>query len=375
MSSLSPNADRTSEAREVARDLYGLEVIRLTPYGGGRVNDTFRMETAGGCFILQRLNDFFQGAPALGLNWRSVRQALAERLAPDEPPLPPVFPDLEGKYLTSRPERDGFWRLTGFLSGRPTAPTPDTGREAARLLGVLHLALNRPAPLELQPLPEGDFTNQFLTGPEDFEVLTVHYRGHPRLEDLKPHLARAAEDAWQLPRHPGFLDVFRHHDVVVHTDPKADNFLFSPEGRATALLDWDCVGLGHVLADLGEMLRSWGGLAPDQAAFDDRLAAVAEGYAETGLPLTRDEVELLPPVLRGLALNLARRYLTDALAEVYFHWDRQAYPSLYEQNLARARKLLDLAEGVLEREVPLGERLVRAYQLGRDRRRRERERD
>lgn len=372
MSSPSPNANRTNEAGEVARNLYGLEAIRLAPYGGGRVNDTFLVETPDGCFILQRLNDFFQGAPALGLNWQLVRQALAERLAPDEPPLPPVFPDREGQYVTEQPGGGGFWRLTGFLPGRPAAPTPETGREAARLLGALHQGLNRPAPLELQPLPEGDFTNQRLTGPEDFEILTVQYRGHPHLEDLKPHLARAAAAAWELPRHPGFLDVFRHHDVVVHTDPKADNFLFSPEGRATALLDWDCVGLGHVLADLGEMCRSWGGPAPDQDAFDDRLAAVAEGYAETGLSLSRDEVELLPPVLRGLALNLARRYLTDALAEVYFQWDCRAYPSLYDQNLARARKLLDLAEGVLEREVPLGERLVRAYQTGWSRRRVER---
>jgi hypothetical protein len=117
------------------------------------------------------------------------------------------------------------------------------------------------------------------------------------------------------------------------------------------------------------MLRSWGGSAPDRAAFDDRLAAVVEGYAETGLPLDPGEVRLLPPVLRGLTLNLARRYLTDALAEVYFQWDSQAYPSLYEQNLAKAQKLLDLAEAVLEREMPLGDRLLRAHRAGQARRR------
>jgi hypothetical protein len=66
-------------------------------------------------------------------------------------------------------------------------------------------------------------------------------------------------------------------------------------------------------------------------------------------------VELLPAVWRALALNLSRRYLTDALAEVYFLWDSRLYPSLYDQNRQRGADLLALADHLLEREMDLVE--------------------
>ena len=355
------------DAGEVARELYGFEAFHLTRLPGGRVNDSFLIESDQGAFVLQRLSDFFMGDEAPALNWRLVRQALSERSGLADPPLPPIFPDRFGRWLASPPGGRGFWRLTGFVAGRPAPQSPAGAREAARLLGFLHHFLNSPQPLELRPLPEGEFTNQRLTRPDDFAAIGLHYRGHPLLDELAPLLDQAAQAAARLPLFPGFLNLFSLRDVTIHGDPKADNFLFSPDGRALSLLDWDSAGPGHLLVDIAEMMRSWGGAGP-AGPDPDRLAAVLEGYAESGLRLTRDETELLAPLLRAIVLNLTRRYLTDALAQVYFQWDSRNYPSLYQQNRLKAEKMLALDDYLLDHELQLGRIFQKSYALGLTRR-------
>lgn len=343
------------EAATAAREFFGLPSPQLSPLEGGRVNESFLVDSRGCRFVLQRLNSFFRGDAALGLNWQLVYQAVSERSGQTEPPLPPIFPDLEGRYLASGPQVAGFWRLTGYQTGRPAEKSAGQARLAARLLGFFHRHLNLPAPVELEPLPEGDFTNQRLTRPEDFEDLADQYCGHPHLEEIRPLIETCAEAAWHLPTFPGFVNIFNLRDVIIHGDPKVDNFLVSPGGGSGVLLDWDSVGYGHLLIDLAEMLRSWGWLNPAEASAvnTDNLAAVIEGYSETGLELGPTDLELLPPILRAIALNLGRRYLTDALAEVYFKWDSRHYPSLYQQNQARAESMLNLAAHLLDREFQL----------------------
>jgi Ser/Thr protein kinase RdoA (MazF antagonist) len=349
------------EAEEVARDLFGLASPRALPLSGGRVNATFRVDSGGERFILQRLSPFFQEAEALGLNWQRIAQALAERAAP--PLVPPIFPDLAGRWLATRPGRGGAWRLTGFRSGRPVPKNPAMAGAAARAMGRLHQWLNRPAPIQLLPLPEGEFTNRRLAPLEELDLWPDRYRGHPHWPALQPLWEKMAAAARDLPFHADFLNVFRLREVVVHGDPKADNFLQGETGEIQAVLDWDTAGLGHALAEVGEMLRSFGAAAETGEEIS-AAAAVVEGYAETGLALTEAEVELLPAVWRALALNLSRRYLADALAEVYFLWDRQSYPSLYEQNRQRGAALLDLAGRLLEKEMELIERFQAAARRG-----------
>lgn len=353
------------EAGRVGRELYQLTDLRLTRIPGGKVNETFLADSSQGRFILQRLNDFFQGDESLGLNWLWIRLGFEARSGLTEPPLPPIYADRGGRYLTGLPDAVGTWRMTGFVEAGPAPKTPAGALEAARLLGSVHQYLNHPAPLELLPLPEGEFTNQRLTRPDDFTDLLDIYKGHPNLPAVEPLIHQAAEAAAHLPLFPGFLSVFNHHDVIIHGDPKSDNFLFSSDGRALTLLDWDTAGLGHVLVDLSEMLRSWAAADdPDHPLDRARLAAVAEGYAQTGLPLDDTELEILPPVLRAIAVNLCRRYLADALAEVYFKWDRQKFPSLHRQNLARAASMLAMTEYLLNHEIPLAEVLKKAHASG-----------
>lgn len=362
MSNPCPSANPINEAATAAREFFGLADPKPSRLEGGRVNESYLIDSRNGRFVLQRLHVLFQGSASLGSNWQAVYQTVCERSGCPEPPLPPILPDLEGRYLASGPQVAGFWRLTAYQAGRPAGKSAEQARLAARLLGFFHHHLNRPAPVELEPPPEGEFTNQRLSRPEEFVELADQYRGHPHLEELKPLLEKSAEAACQLPTFPGFITIFSMKDVIIHGDPKADNFLVSLKGDSAVLLDWDSVGYGHVLVDLAEMLRSWGWLKAAEASSVElgNLAAIIEGYCETGLELSPAELELLPPTLRAIALNLCRRYLTDALAEVYFKWDSRHYPSLYQQNKARADSMLNLAGDLLMREMQLIDVLVAA---------------
>ena len=337
------------EAEGVARDSFGLASPRARALAGGRINQTFQVESGGRTYILQRLSRFFQNHEALGLNWRRISLALAER-APAPPLAPPIFPDLSGRFLALPPGRGEAWRLTGFIQG-PPAPKDAAGALAAgRALGLLHRALNQPAPIPLLPLPEGEFNNRRLASARELALWPDRYRGHPSQPAILPLWEKMTQAAFALPLRPAFLDVFRLEEVVIHGDPKADHFLLDESGAVRAVLDWDTAGLGHFLADVGEMLRSFGAGAEPEAG---RAEAVVEGYAETGFLLAEGDVEILPTVWRALTLNLARRCLDDALAEAYFLWDRRAYPSLFDQNRLRGAALLALAERLLDQEMAL----------------------
>ena len=88
--------------------------------------------------------------------------------------------------------------------------------------------------------------------------------------------------------------------------------------------------------------------------YDASLASAAlEGYRSTAPDPGKEAYRLLPTVIRAQAVNLARRYLIDSLAEIHFKWDRASYPSLHVQNLSRGSRCLDLAEELLDREFEL----------------------
>jgi Ser/Thr protein kinase RdoA (MazF antagonist) len=140
-------------------------------------------------------------------------------------------------------------------------------------------------------------------------------------------------------------------DLVIHGDPKKDNFL--NQGDRFVLIDWDTVSYGDPLIDLAELMRSFA-VQREKPFFQANIASRAlAGYRQSGLSLEKTQYRLLPSVIRGVALNLARRYLIDALLHNYFVWNKEAYPSHFEQNLARAGDLLLLIQELWEREMEL----------------------
>ncbi len=344
-----------NEAALAARLCFGFKDANISPLPGGRVNESFVLASGSQRFVLQKLNAIYGSDPALGLNWKTLHETLAGR-AEDEwrEAMPRVFPDLGGSFTASLAADGPMWRLTAHIAGRPAPRTLAGAMQSARLMGALHRLLNCPAPVPLLPPPEAELVNQRLNLPEDFLELRLVYRRHPHLEDLAPLIEQGAEAAALLPACPDFVTVFQLKDVLIHGDPKADNFIFAEDGQPRALVDWDDARYGHLLIDVAEMLRSFGRPPELTEGFcPEAMRAVLSGYAQTGLPLSEGDITLLPAVLRAVCLNLARRYMTDALAELFFRWDSEKYPSLYIQNKSRSQAMLDMAEHLLDNEMRL----------------------
>jgi Ser/Thr protein kinase RdoA (MazF antagonist) len=292
------------------------------------------------------MNDFFQNSPALGENWQLVQQALQDQVRP----FPDIVPDKNGNLLSSL--GDGTWRLTQWISGEiPSAGDPLKAYQAGRTLGLHHLALNVPKPLPyLSELPKNfAFTNQNLARKEDFDNIYSQYRRHPNLGKLDPLIRRAAKASGNLPQRPIFQRVFLARDLVIHGDPKRENFLCL--GDNMVLLDWDTVGYGDPLIDLGELCRSFAVVKPSSVFRMDLAVNAVRGYEASGFSFAGEIPLLLPTVIRALAINLTRRYLIDALAEIYFSWDEEHFESLFDQNEARAKALVDMVEEMEIREM------------------------
>ncbi|MDR1314686.1 MAG: phosphotransferase [Deltaproteobacteria bacterium] len=336
------------QAAAVLAGRWGISSSKVTAVRSGRVNQTFLAEREdGGKLVVQLLNPDFQASPALGENWDAVSRKLLEGGIP----CPALLPDKEGRLLSEGPGWGEAWRVSTFVSGARPEQNARAARLAAKCLGSCHSALNAPRPADLLPLPSGDFTNQRLPKASDFEDFRTLYRRHPSLERIGKPLARGAEEAMRLPGSPSFQRVFLMKDLVIHLDPKRDNFL--DDGGRYALIDWDTVSYGDPLLDLGELCRSFAASEGTPRFDSETMGQALAGYRETGLDLGDRHFSLLPAAVRGIAVNLARRYLADALLESHFVWDRENYPSLFEQNVSRAGFLLDLAEELREREFEL----------------------
>ncbi|MDR2350053.1 MAG: aminoglycoside phosphotransferase family protein [Deltaproteobacteria bacterium] len=345
----------------------------------GRVNLTFLAEGGPEPLILQKINPVFKSSRAPGDNWAKVEKTLSSNGIR----CPRVLPDKFGNNLALFGE--DVWRLTSFVPGTVPGISESSVFEAARTLGSVHRALNSPMPVTLDELPKGvEYTNGKLPAPGDFSGFRSLYRRHPGLEAMEEALKRGEEAVKFLPGSPVFRMVFLFKDLAIHGDPKRTNFLWepavetektpdlfektgtpdedpaSPPAGTFTLIDWDTAALGDPLLDLGELMRSFA-VRKTAPFFDADLGAAAVGgYSLTGLCLDPARLVFLPAVIRGLVINLARRYLADALLENYFVWDEKPGVSRFERALGRAESLLDLAWELFERDYELSSLWERA---------------
>jgi Ser/Thr protein kinase RdoA (MazF antagonist) len=152
-----------------------------------------------------------------------------------------------------------------------------------------------------------------------------------------------------------------------HGDLKASNLLFDEAGLGLCVVDLDTLARMPWAFELGDALRSWcnphGEDHPDIRVDEAMFAAAVAGYATAAArpSIEAGEVELVVRGLYTIATELGVRFLTDALEEQYFGFDRSTYPARGEHNLVRAKGQLALARSVLHAEARLDAIVRRAF--------------
>ena len=342
------------------------EVVSVAPLGNGLINDTFRVVTTGGQYVLQRINNaIFKDVALLQRNIEAVTRHIRSKLEAAG------VGDVDRRVLTLVPLRESsatflqcggeFWRMTLFILGSHTCEevTPETSYLAGRAFGEFE-AMLADIPGEIgETIP--DFHNMELRARQLDEAVAA---------DLAGRLAADGDGVsgadGELAARPGelheILDFFAAHRErmcmaerlyregrlpkrICHCDTKVNNMLFDENGQVLCVIDLDTVMPGFIFSDFGDFMRTAASTVPedwpDIAAVDfrkDIYEAFSRGYLESASCfLTPVEQENLPFAVQLFPYMQAVRFFTDYLnGDTYY---KTSYP---EHNLVRTRNQIAL---------------------------------
>ncbi len=303
------------------------------------VNQTFRVTTQAGCYALQQLS------PQLSAGLHQDIQVVTQHLHHKGLVTPRLVSTSAGELFARVENRS--WRLCTWVNGvsHHAISTAAMAHEAGRLVAMFHVAL---ADLRHTYHVDASWVHNAQTHLQQLRQAMVEGADHP----LHAEAVSLADPIFRLARNLPHFDELPHRHS--HGDLKISNLLFAQKGqaegenRALALIDLDTLGTLPWPLELGDALRSWCNPQGEESAhtrFDSALMLAAlQGYARE-LPagfLQPKELKALIPGLLRVTLVLAARFLTDALRECHFGWDKTRFASRGQHNLIRAQGQLAL---------------------------------
>ncbi len=332
------------------------QIISLTPFGEGHINDTYRLEIVVGgqrqTWLLQRLNHHvFRQPEAVMQNIRLVAEHLEKQ--PYQLRILKPRPTLDGHWLHCD-EAGNYWRVFPFFDKTTSyeqVETPGQAHAAAKAFGAFARALNDLDAAQLQA-----------TIPNFHNGLWRLEQFHQAIQHAMPERlneARAEVDAI-LEHQSLFQRVADLHLPLraIHHDTKVNNLLFDAASDKThptalAVIDLDTVMPGIVLSDFGDLVRTSASLANEEEADLSQVqfrqpiydALLAGFLSEMGDLLTPVERSALPLAGPWITLMQAVRFIGDYIVgDVYYKVKYAGH------NLVRGRNQVELfsqMEGML----------------------------
>ncbi len=324
---------------------YGIpaEECRITTFGTGLINHTWKIVHPHGEYILQKINenvfsnpiDIVSNIDHIGSHLRHKKDYLF---------VNPIK-TINGKsYITGK---DGFFRLMPFVSNSLSfdiVETPSIAYEAAQQFGLF-----------TRLLCDIDISKLKITLP-DFHNLPLRYEHfNQALKNGNPQRISTAEKE---------IDFIRENENIVsqyqkikenadfkiratHHDTKISNVLFDKQGKGICVIDLDTTMPGYFISDVGDMMRTY--LSPvseeeiDLSKIyirDEYFTAISKGY----LHYMQDEltdIEKEHFVYAGSCMIYMQglRFLTDYINnDIYYGANSEHH------NLNRARNQIKLLQ-------------------------------
>lgn len=329
--------------------------ITLIPFGGGLINNTWKVSENGKEYILQRVNDnVFTKPHNIASNIRLIADYFKANW-PNYHFVAPLF-TIQGDDLLYIPS-SGYYRMFPFVAGshaKQVGENPNQAYEAALQFGRFTRLLSKL-----------DISNLSITIPS-FHDLGLRYEQFlTALENgNKERMAAAKDVIEQVVKYQSIVSVYTamlsdpaFKRRVTHHDTKISNVLFDNQDKGLCVIDLDTVMPGYFISDVGDMLRTY--LCPvseEEKDFskiivrDEFYKAIINGYKEEMKhELTEKENKYFFYAGKFMIYMQALRFITDHINDDIY------YGAKYEgQNLVRASNQMVLLQRYLEKENDLG---------------------
>jgi len=294
----------------------------VIPFFKGLINQTWRINSGKGSFILQRINTtIFTSPESIAANINMLDEYLG-RVHPGYL-FTATIPAVDGNHLVSAEE--GVFRLFPFISGSHTidvVETPAQAYEAAKAFGKFTRLLSG---------FDAEKLNTTIPRFHDLNLRFQQFEEALRNKNLK-RIKESSDLVLYLLSQRVILDEYEMackeiRPRVTHHDTKISNVLFNEDDKAICVIDLDTVMPGLFISDLGDMMRTY--LCPVSEESQDLSQitirkdfyhAVVDGYlSEMGEELNAAEKKYTHFAGRFMIYMQALRFLTDHLNnDVYY---------------------------------------------------------
>ena len=339
----------------LALQAFGLEeqMVKLTPYGSGLINHTWKVEMPGRSFILQKINTSVFPRPALITS--NIRK-ISDYLKQYHPGYTFVAPLTTDDGHDTYEDNTGCYRLFPFVNDSHTVDVVQdagqAGKAAAQFGTFTSLFTNfDSSTLEITIPCFHDLSERY----KQFELSLAE--GNRRRVLEASHMVKRLLQLSSIVEEYKLIEsnkAFRKR--VTHHDTKISNVLFNKVGDAICVIDLDTIMPGYFFSDVGDMMRTY--LSPvseeeqDESKIcirDNFYRAIVSGYYNVmKMELTDTEKDYFFYAGKFIIYMQAIRFLTD-----YFNNDRYYGAKYPEHNLNRAKNQLTLLERYLEKEEQL----------------------
>lgn len=324
----------------------------VRPLGCGNINDTYLIKADEQTFVLQKINkDVFPDPAGIIDNFCTITEHFLEI----KPTIFSITNSRPVKTLQNsfsyKSNSNNWWRGQTFIQHRSFGElqSSDQAREIGVVLATFHNLLKDLEPGKLiEPLPGFHDLRSYWT-----EFLQTSRTDLAKRRD--DHIAYCLEIITNYRYQAMGLHRAFENDLVkrllVHGDPKLENFMFDDVGKCLGLIDLDTVGLGFVHHDIGDCLRSCcngvGEMGKQRATFRlDVCSEFLDGYfgQAKGL-LLPEQMKYIYEGILHICFELGLRFFMDFLrGNVYFKVGEE------RENLKKAVRQFQLVEDVAKQE-------------------------
>lgn len=345
--------------------LPGADLVSIKLFGSGHINDTYKVESSRGNFLLQRINHLvFHDIAGLTGNLIAVTDFLKAQLAaqPGSMTSLTALPAPNKKY-TVKAADETYWRMFHFIENSFSfnrVTSEKLAQEGGKTWGWFVRMLDTfPAEELADTIP----------GFHNAGMRIANFRSAVE-EDKASRLAgvKGLVDSL-LERSPSMMKI---HDLgktgdlslrVTHNDTKINNILFDANGLGRCVIDLDTVMPGYVHFDFGDAVRTFTNTGEEDDRDLDRVRmnldyfeALSRGFlAETRDILLQAEIDTLAFSGKYITFEQCIRFLTDYLqGDLYY---KTQYP---DHNLVRALAQEKLLRS-MEENFEAMEAIIRRY--------------